>query len=259
MTNEFRVATTLSGKLAELGVPPADVLRQAELPSGLLEPGQDPGERPSELFALYRGIGQASRDPAIGLKLGTEPRVERYVADGHRRRVGALVSRRPPAAGPLQAARCAPKSMRVSRSGGTKAACSSAGCSRRRPSRRSWWTSASRACVDIARRGTGEPVTPKRVELRGASVNREMYEAHFGCPVKLRQPARTRRVRQGGPRSAVPHVQRGSVRDHRAQLEAELKQSLGFEGDRRAGQDHPEAVPGRPAARARGRRAGASA
>ena len=29
-------------------------------------------------FALHRGIADASSDPAIGLKLGTEERVERY-------------------------------------------------------------------------------------------------------------------------------------------------------------------------------------
>lgn len=31
-----------------------------------------------EFFALYRGIAEVSRDPAIGLKLGTEDRIERY-------------------------------------------------------------------------------------------------------------------------------------------------------------------------------------
>jgi hypothetical protein len=31
-----------------------------------------------EFFALHRGIAEASNDPAIGLKLGTEERVECY-------------------------------------------------------------------------------------------------------------------------------------------------------------------------------------
>jgi hypothetical protein len=31
-----------------------------------------------EFFALHRGIAEASNDPAIGLKVGTEERVERY-------------------------------------------------------------------------------------------------------------------------------------------------------------------------------------
>mgnify|MGYP006324551967 CR=1 FL=1 len=75
--NRFRVSTQLARKLAELGVPPAAVLRHAGLPAGLFDQ-----ERilvsTEELFALYRGIASASDDPAIGLRLGTEPRVERY-------------------------------------------------------------------------------------------------------------------------------------------------------------------------------------
>jgi AraC-like DNA-binding protein len=40
----------------------------------------------------------------------------------------------------------------------------------------------------IARRGTGWPIRPKRVEFQRAPVHREMYEAHFGCPVKFKTP-----------------------------------------------------------------------
>ena len=169
--------------LAELGVPPADVLRQAGLPSGFFD--QEKIRVSTDgLFALYRGIGQASRDPAIGLKLGSEPRVERYDPIAIARRVGAVVSGRARSAWRATSSSRAPKSC-ASRSEGTNAGCSSDGCSRRRRSRRSWWTCASPACVEIARRGTGEPVTPKRLELRGSAGKREMYEAHFGCPAKL--------------------------------------------------------------------------
>jgi Arabinose-binding domain of AraC transcription regulator, N-term len=76
-SNRFRVASTLPRKLEELGVPPADVLRQAGLPNGLFDQDRILVST-EELFALYRGLGQASPDPAIGLKLGTEPRIERY-------------------------------------------------------------------------------------------------------------------------------------------------------------------------------------
>jgi hypothetical protein len=77
MTTRFRVATTLAGKLEELGVSPADVLRQARLPTGLFDQEKILVST-KELFALYRGLAEASRDPAIGLKLGTETRIERY-------------------------------------------------------------------------------------------------------------------------------------------------------------------------------------
>ena len=77
MPNLFRVSTMLPRKLEELGVPPALVLRLAGLPEGLFDQ-----ERirvtTEELFALYRALAEASGDPAIGLRLGTEHRVERY-------------------------------------------------------------------------------------------------------------------------------------------------------------------------------------
>ncbi|HST09612.1 MAG TPA: AraC family transcriptional regulator ligand-binding domain-containing protein [Terriglobales bacterium] len=77
MSNRFRVSSTLSRKLEDLGLSPDTVLRQAGLPRGLFKP-----ERilvnTEEFFALHRGIAEASNDPAIGLKLGIEERIERY-------------------------------------------------------------------------------------------------------------------------------------------------------------------------------------
>src|SRR5207244_10068005 len=40
--------------------------------------------------------------------------------------------------------------------------------------------------VGIARRGTGRPINPKRVEFQRTPVHQEMYEAHFHCPVKFK-------------------------------------------------------------------------
>lgn len=38
----------------------------------------------------------------------------------------------------------------------------------------------------MAQRGIGRPLTPKRVEFQRAPLHREMYERHFGCPVKFK-------------------------------------------------------------------------
>src|SRR5260370_2258717 len=77
MTNRFRVSSIVSRRLEELGLSPVAVLRHAGLPIGLFEQ-----ERillsTEEMFALYRAIFEVSGDPAIGLKLGTEERMERY-------------------------------------------------------------------------------------------------------------------------------------------------------------------------------------
>ncbi|MCP5523178.1 MAG: AraC family transcriptional regulator ligand-binding domain-containing protein [Verrucomicrobiales bacterium] len=53
------------------------MLRRAELPAGLFQQDRI-YVTTTELFALWRAIGEASPDPAIGLKLGAEPRLERY-------------------------------------------------------------------------------------------------------------------------------------------------------------------------------------
>src|SRR5579862_9397882 len=77
MSNRFRVSSTLPRKLKELGLSPDTVLRRAGLPVGLFKADRIRVSS-EQFFALHRGMAEASNDPAIGLKLGTEERVERY-------------------------------------------------------------------------------------------------------------------------------------------------------------------------------------
>src|ERR1700687_3257599 len=77
MSNRFRVSSTLPRKLKELGLSPDTVLRRAGLPIGLFKQDRILVST-AQFFALHRGIAEASNDPAIGLRLGTEERVERY-------------------------------------------------------------------------------------------------------------------------------------------------------------------------------------
>src|ERR1700737_3621230 len=77
MTNRFRLSGTLGRRLQELGVPPDAVLRRAALPTGLFDQSRI-WVTTEEMFALYDAIHEISRDPAIGLKLGSEDRPEHY-------------------------------------------------------------------------------------------------------------------------------------------------------------------------------------
>ena len=77
MTKQFRVSTTLPRKLQELGLSPEAVLRRAGLPMGLFKMDKILVST-EEFFALHRGIAEASNDQGLGLKLGTEERLERY-------------------------------------------------------------------------------------------------------------------------------------------------------------------------------------
>jgi len=77
MTNRFRLSTMLTRRLEDRGISPLAVLRQAGLPLGILNQ-EKVLLTTEEFFALYSGIAEVSSDPTIGLKLGTEDRMERY-------------------------------------------------------------------------------------------------------------------------------------------------------------------------------------
>jgi AraC-like DNA-binding protein len=188
LTNRFRVPSTLPRKLEELGVAPAAVLRLAGLPTGLLD-AEKILVSTEEFFALYRGLSEASRDPALGLKLGTEDRVERYDPIG----IAALSARSLRDAlerlARYKQLTC-PEEIRLAE---RKDECGV----------QFVWVLAAESepallvdlcfawVVAIARRGTGGLVHPKRLELRREAAHREMYEAHFGCPVKFRASQNT--------------------------------------------------------------------
>ncbi len=221
--NRFRVSTQLARKLAELGVAPAGVLRHAGLPAGLFDQ-----ERilvsTEELFALYRGIASASDDPAIGLRLGTEPRVERYdpialtavSARSLRDALGRLAR--------YKQLTC-PEELLVTEKGDECRV------------RFRWLLSEETEppvlidlcfawVVGIARRGAGEVVQPRRLELRGPDRHRPMYEAHFGCPAKFAGRENTIVfAREDLDRPFVTHnTELGAALT--PQLEAELAQAL---------------------------------
>ncbi len=182
MVNRFRVSTHLPRKLAELGVPPANVLRHAGLAAGLFDQ-EKILVTTEELFALYRGIGGASDDPAIGLKLGTEQRVERYDAIGMTaisarslRDVLARLER-------YKQLTC-PEEIRVTERGDECRV-------------RFRWLLAEETeppilidfcfawVVAIARRGTGDRVSPRRLELRGHSFFRAFHDLGGQLPGRM--------------------------------------------------------------------------
>ena len=77
MNKHFRFSGSVFAKLGELGVRASAVLRRAGLPQSYL------GEprillKTEELFALWRAVGEVSTDPAIGIQLGTETKIERF-------------------------------------------------------------------------------------------------------------------------------------------------------------------------------------
>jgi AraC-like DNA-binding protein len=183
MISRFRVSSLLARRLEELGLPLPALLRHANLPVGLFSK-EKILLTTEELFALYRAIAEVSRDPAIGLKLGSEQRLERYSPMA----IAALYSRSFRDAIERMARYkqlTCPQEIRIVSQGDQCAV-------------RFRWLLAGEfepaVLIDvcfawilaIGRRGTGGPLTPLRLELMRFPAHREILEEHFGCRVHFR-------------------------------------------------------------------------
>ncbi|MDY7093027.1 MAG: AraC family transcriptional regulator ligand-binding domain-containing protein [Acidobacteriota bacterium] len=182
MVTRFRIATSLRRKLEELGVSTAKVLCHAGLPPRLFEQ-EKVMVSTEELFAFYRGLESASPRPSIGLEIGTEERLERYnpiaIAAVSARSFRDALTR----LSRFKQLTC-PEEIQLTESGDEARV-------------EFLWLLAEETeppvLVDlcfawvagIARRGTGGVVQPRRIELRDGAREREIYEQHFGCSVRL--------------------------------------------------------------------------
>src|SRR5947199_1166560 len=77
MSNQFKVSKLWAQRLKEHSISLPAVRRRAGLPAEFFQQEKIYGTT-AELFALWRAVGETSADPAIGLKLGSEARLERY-------------------------------------------------------------------------------------------------------------------------------------------------------------------------------------
>ena len=183
MSNRFRIASQLPVRLQEAGLALPLVLGRAGLPSGFFA-AEKMYASTNELFALWQAIGELSPDPAIGLRFGSEPRLERY----HPTAIAALCSRTFGDAVERMARYkqlTCPEEIRLHREGETAVV-------------EFFYLEAQAAEPDvlvdvclawitsIARRGTDGQVTPLRVELRRPLQQRELLEQHYGCRVKFK-------------------------------------------------------------------------
>ena len=227
MSKHFRVPGRLSTKLNESGIRVSSVLQSAGLPSGLLDQPRVLVTT-EEFFALWRGIGQVSPDPAIGLALGTAEKSEHFD---------------PVVLAALSAANFGEAMRQIARY-------KQLSCPEEvvlEPGDKEWaiqfrWLLANEEepavltdlcfawVLSIARHGTGMRISPVRLELQRPRANARVLERHFGCPVVF-----------GAARNAI--VFRASDAELRfvtrnaellamlaPQLDEELKQHKGEEG-----------------------------
>ena len=183
MTDQFRIPNGAAQRFAELDLAVPALLRRAGLPPGFLQQEKIYATT-AELFALWRAIGEMSPDPAIGLKIGTVPRFERYHPAGI-----AVVCSRSFGDAMQRMARykklTCPEEIRVQRKG-------------REASVEYKYVEATEAEPDVlvdlvmawtlgvARHGSDGQITPLRLELTRAVKHRELLESHFGCRVRFK-------------------------------------------------------------------------
>ena len=183
MSDQFKVSSLLATRLREHKISVASVLRHAGLPAHFLEQEKIYATT-SELFALWRAIGEVSGDPEIGLKLGSESRVERYDAT----EIAAVCSRSYRDA--LQRiALCkqltCPEEIRVQSEGDETTV-----EFRFLQAEKSEPDVLVDVCLSwvlfIGQRGTDSQIKPLRLELMRPPKNRELLERHFGCRVRFK-------------------------------------------------------------------------
>jgi AraC-like DNA-binding protein len=182
MNNRFRVSGLLVRQLKEQKVSLSAVLGCAGLPAGFFRQ-EKIFATTAELFALWRAIGETSNDPAIGLKLVTEARTERYDPAA----IAALCSHSFRDAVHRMARYkqlTCPEEIRIhSEKEETTVEFAFLLAEEAEP------VALVDVCLawilDIGRLGTGVRIAPLRLDLLRPVKHREILEAHFGCRVKF--------------------------------------------------------------------------
>ncbi len=223
MTNRFRLSTLLTRRLEDRGISPMAVLRQAGLPMGIINQ-EKVLLTTEEFFALYRGIAEVSSDPTIGLKLGTEDRMERYdpiaIAAVSTRSLRDAIGR----IGRYKQLTCPEKVSLVERANESAVHFTWLLAHDEEPAILvdvcfAW-------ILSIARRGTGRPIHPKRVEFQRPEAYRTVYEKHFQCPVKFRAAKNVLVFDKADMDAAFLTYNADLLAAVAPQLESELKQQL---------------------------------
>jgi AraC-like DNA-binding protein len=179
--NKLRLPESFFAKLRSVCIDPAFLFRKSGLAHNLCSPG-DGMISTEQLFRLWHTLGEISNDPATGLRMATlnPPGHPSNIAAYHARTFGDAL---PHLA--RSTARYFSEHMRIVK---TKKECSIGftGALLNEGAPALFLDLAFALVLDTGRRGTQWPLRPLRVELTRTSRHQEIYEAHFGCPVRLR-------------------------------------------------------------------------
>ncbi len=220
-SDRFKFSSLWAVRLREHQVSVPAVLRRAGLPEGFFQQ-EKIYVTTAELFAFWRAIGETSQDPAIGLKLGTEPRFERYQPSA----IAAVCSRSFRDAlqriGRYKKLTC-PEEIRV-RTSGDEASVEFIYTQAEEVQPEVMVDLVLSWILAIGRRGTDGQITPLRVELSRAPQHRELLESHFGCRVRFKAGRDALIFRNSDLDRPFVTENEDLLKAIGAQLEAELKE-----------------------------------
>jgi len=181
-STRFRISSTVIRRFHELGLLSEAVLRHAGLSPTLFEQERVLLDT-KQMFALYRALESTSTEPALGLLIGTEERLERYDAVG----MAALYARSLRDALQRMARYkqlTCPEAIHVVEAEGECRV------------RFEWLLAEEQEpamlldlcfawVAEIARRGSNGTIRPLRIEFARPEAHRATFEQHFGCAVKF--------------------------------------------------------------------------
>jgi AraC-like DNA-binding protein len=183
MSGQFKVSKLLPQRLREHNISVQAVLRRAGLPEGFFQQ-EKISATTADLFALWRAVGETSADPGIGLKLGAEPRLERYDATA----IAAVCSRSLGDALQRMARYkqlTCPEEIRI-RTGRDETSVEFAFVQAEESEPEMLVDVCLSWIFSIGRRGTDGEVMPLRLELTRPAQHRELLESHYGCRVRFK-------------------------------------------------------------------------
>lgn len=220
-SDRFKVSRIWLTRLDEHRISVPAVLRRAGLPAGFFQQEKIYATT-AELFALWRAIGETSADPAIGLKLGAEPRFERYQPSA----IAAVCSRSFRDAlqriGRYKKLTC-PEEIRV-RTSGDEASVEFIYTQAEEIQPEVMVDLVLSWILGIGRRGTDGQLTPLRLELTRPPQHRELLESHFGCRVRFKASRNALIFRNTDLDRPFVTQNEELLKFVGAQLEAELKE-----------------------------------
>src|SRR6201997_1983756 len=183
VSDRFKAANAFWIGLAQIGLTPAAVLREARLPLTAYD-GKNNLVTTAQFFALWRAVGALSDDPGAGLKIATQIDVgdrppstmAAFYARDYRDALTRLARFKQ---------LCTPEELQI-KFGKDECTIEPVWLHAEEDTPPLLTDAAFASFVELGRRGTGYPIKAKRVELKRSADRSGVHEAYFKCPIKFK-------------------------------------------------------------------------